>query len=54
MDNENEFNISNENVFKKSKLQYSNGFGKNVFVPFISGVLGATLVIGTCFNNNKF
>ena len=49
MDNPNEFNISNENVFKKSKSQYSNGFGKSVFIPFISGVLGATLVIGTCF-----
>lgn len=49
MDNGNEFNISNDNVFKKSKSQYSNGFGKNVFLPFISGVLGATLVMGTCF-----
>ena len=26
------------------------GFGKSVLVPFISGILGATLVVGTCFN----
>lgn len=49
MDNENEFNISNENTFRKSSKQYSNGFGKNIFIPFVSGVLGATLVVGTCF-----
>lgn len=31
---------------------YSNsksGFGKTVIVPFISGVLGCSVVIGTCF-----
>lgn len=33
-----------DNVKKKS-----TGFGKAVVVPFISGVLGATLVVGTCF-----
>ena len=49
MDNNNEFNISNENVFKHAKVRSSNGFGKNVFLPFISGVLGAALVVGTCF-----
>lgn len=46
----NEFNISNDNNFKKTKFSHSNGgFGKTVFIPFISGILGATLVIGTCF-----
>ncbi|MGN1326788.1 MAG: S1C family serine protease [Clostridia bacterium] len=30
---------------KKAKT----GFGKSVIVPFVSGVLGATLVVGTCF-----
>ncbi len=50
MDNENDFNFSNDNSFKKvSYKQHSNGFGKNVFLPFISGVVGATLVVGTCF-----
>ena len=24
-------------------------FGKNILTPFISGVLGCTLVLGTCF-----
>lgn len=51
MDNENDFNFSNDNSFKKSNVKYSSGggFGKTVFVPFISGIAGATLVIGTCF-----
>ncbi len=51
MDNENDFNFSTDNSFKKSKVKYSSGggFGKIVFVPFISGIAGATLVIGTCF-----
>lgn len=50
MDNENSFNISSENNFKKASYkQPSNGFGKNVFLPFMSGVIGATLVVGTCF-----
>lgn len=49
MINENEFNISSNNNFKKSKFQHSNGFGKNFILPFISGILGASLVMGTCF-----
>lgn len=51
MDNENEFNFSQSNDFKKSNVKYtsSNGFGKTVFVPFISGIIGASLVVGTCF-----
>ena len=32
---------------KKQKSQ--SNFGKNVAVPFLSGVLGASLVLGTCF-----
>lgn len=44
------FNYSNDNKFKKSKPSKPNaGFGKTVLVPFISGIAGATLVIGTCF-----
>lgn len=50
MDNQNEFNFSSENSFKKAKTKsYSSGFGKNVIVPFISGIIGATIVIGACF-----
>ena len=63
--NNNTFNYSNDNKFKKSNFKKSSNasFGKTVIVPFLSGMLGATLVIGTCFgvpsikskliNNNK-
>lgn len=36
-----------DNFYKESKSTPS--FGKNVVVPFVSGVLGAILVVGTCF-----
>lgn len=51
MNNENEFNYSPDNSFKKSysKPVRSAGFGKNVFVPFLSGIIGASLVVCTCF-----
>ena len=49
MDNENEFNISSDYNFKKASVKKSGGFKSTVFVPFVSGVIGATLVIGTCF-----
>ncbi len=51
MNEENDFNFSNDNKFKKSSLKTysSNGFGKSVLVPFLSGIIGAALVIGTCF-----
>ena len=41
-----------ENEFKNiGKYSNSNtsSFGKTIFVPFISGVLGCSLVLGTCF-----
>ncbi|MBR3614029.1 MAG: trypsin-like peptidase domain-containing protein [Clostridia bacterium] len=45
------FNYSSDNSFKKSKSSKnsSSSFGKTVIVPFISGIVGATLVVGTCF-----
>ncbi len=47
---ENEFNYTPNNNFKKAKpVKTSSGFGKTVFVPFVSGVLGASLAIGACF-----
>ena len=51
MNNQNEFNVSSDNSFKKSssKPVHSAGFGKTVFVPFLSGIVGATLVVGACF-----
>ena len=47
--NSNSFNYSNSNNFKVKPQKTSPGFGKTVFIPFISGIVGATLVIGTCF-----
>lgn len=49
MNNENEFNYSPDNQFKKAKAPHKSGFGKTVFIPFISGILGASLVVGICF-----
>ena len=53
MDNENEFSYSTENHFKKADTPKKSGFGKNVFVPFVSGIIGAGLVVGTCFGVPK-
>lgn len=41
----NNFNSTSHNSSKKS----NGGFFKSVFVPFVSGILGCSLVIGTCF-----
>ena len=41
----------NDNEFKNviTHPNNNNSFGKNVAIPFISGVLGCSLVLGTCF-----
>lgn len=44
-----EFKTVNFNDKKKKEKKVQTGFGKTVAVPFISGVLGAGLVLGTCF-----
>lgn len=51
MNDENQFNFSPDNSFKKSNSKpiRSAGFGKTVFVPFLSGIVGASLVVGACF-----
>lgn len=42
---------SQESSFKSSKKDKNHyGFGKNVLVPFASGVLGAGVLLGVCFN----
>ncbi len=33
----------------KEKNKQKSSFGRSVLVPFFSGILGTTLVIGTCF-----
>ena len=48
-------NFYNSQSFKKSnkkdeKKKSKNGFGKSVVLPFFSGILGATLAVGICFN----
>lgn len=48
MDSENEFKYSAEETSRNFKKQ-KNGIGKTVFVPFVSGVLGASLVMAVCF-----
>lgn len=35
--------------YSEEKEKNKNGFGKTIVVPFISGILGATVVVGTCF-----
>ena len=37
--------VKDQMPYKKSK----SGFGKSFLLPFISGALGCSLVIGTCF-----
>lgn len=36
-------------IYKTEKTKNNIGFGKNVLIPFVSGVLGCAVVIGTCF-----
>lgn len=43
--NDNEF----KNVINNPKSYHTNSFGKTVVVPFLSGILGCSLVLGTCF-----
>ena len=41
---------NNFNTYSNNSTQKSNGgFFKNIFVPFVSGILGCSVVIGTCF-----
>ena len=37
-----------ESTYTKSQKKHT-GFGRNILLPFISGVVGCTVVIGTCF-----
>lgn len=44
--NPNTYKTVYENSSYKSK---NSGFGKNVLLPFASGILGCSVVLGTCF-----
>jgi len=37
-----------QSTYEKAKKVHS-GFGKSVMLPFVSGIVGCTVVIGTCF-----
>ena len=52
-ENNNNFEVissktSNAN-FKQNKQNKQNNFGKTVLIPFASGIVGCSLVLGTCF-----
>ena len=47
-ENENRFEIISGRNFNTNYRQ-SSGFGKTILLPFISGIAGCALVIGTCF-----
>ena len=51
MDN-NDFNnyaYNGDSQFEKPKNNKKISFGRSIVVPFISGIVGASLVVGTCF-----
>lgn len=43
------FRSVNLNTVKEEKNQKSSDFAKRILVPFVSGVVGAGVMIGTCF-----
>ena len=49
-ENENKFEVISSKTsdanFKKSN---NNGFGKTILLPFVSGIVGCSVVVGTCF-----
>ena len=47
-ENGNRFEVISSKT-SKANFKKSNGFGKTVLVPFVSGIMGCALVIGTCF-----
>lgn len=40
-------NFTNSN---KTNVKGTAGFGKTIILPFVSGILGASLIVGTCFS----
>lgn len=45
----NDFEMSNKNSSDFYGDKPKSNFGKNVVFPFVSGILGASLVVGICF-----
>ena len=49
-ENENKFEVISSRTSKANFKKLSgNGFGKTVLLPFVSGIVGCSVVIGTCF-----
>lgn len=49
-ENENKFEvISSKTSNANFKKLNTHGFGKNILLPFMSGVVGCSVVVGTCF-----
>ena len=48
-ENENKFEVISSKVSNANFKKNNNGFGKNILLPFFSGVVGCSLVLGTCF-----
>ena len=48
-ENENRFEVISSKTSKANFNNKSNSFGKSVLLPFFSGIIGCSLVIGTCF-----
>lgn len=47
--NENEKAYRKMDSFYQDEKKGENNIGRTIFVPFISGILGSALVVGTCF-----
>lgn len=47
-ENENRFEVISSKT-SKANFKKSSGFGKSVLLPFFSGIVGCSVVIGTCF-----
>lgn len=48
-ENENKFEVISSKISNGNFKKNNNEFGKNVILPFFSGIVGCSLVIGTCF-----
>lgn len=46
---ENKFEVISSKVSNSNSNNKNNSFGKNVLLPFFSGIIGCSIVIGTCF-----
>ncbi|MCI8481624.1 MAG: hypothetical protein HFJ27_00580 [Clostridia bacterium] len=47
--NKNAYQVVDMSEKETNRKKSNHSFTKSIFLPFCSGILGATLVIGTCF-----